>query len=64
MLASINADSFLILGLYSPLALAYLDPGTGSMILQVVLGAVASLAVSVTTFWPKLKTFVVRCRPW
>lgn len=64
MLASINADSLRILGLYSPLALAYLDPGTGSLILQVVLGAVASLAVSVTAFVPKLKTFIARCRPW
>lgn len=64
MLASINADSLLLLGLYSPLALAYLDPGTGSLILQVVLGAVASLAVSVSTCWPKLKAFIGRRRPW
>lgn len=64
MLASINLDSFLVLGLYSPLALAYLDPGTGSLILQVVLGAVASLAVSVTTLWPRIMMFIGRCRPW
>lgn len=64
MLASINFDSLLVLGLYSPLALAYLDPGTGSLILQVLFGAVASLAVSVTTFWPRIKTFIGRCGPW
>ena len=33
---------------------AYLDPGSGSMILQVLAGGVASVAVGAKMFWRKL----------
>ncbi|MEQ1871945.1 MAG: hypothetical protein ABL961_18150 [Vicinamibacterales bacterium] len=33
---------------------AYLDPGAGSMLLQVVLGGVAALGVFVRLFWHRL----------
>jgi len=33
---------------------AYLDPGTGSMLLQVVLGGVAAVAVAVKLYWYKI----------
>ena len=39
-------------------AAAYLDPGTGSMILQAVLAGVAVVAVSVRMYWYKLVAFV------
>ena len=38
--------------------LAYLDPGTGSMILQVVAGGVAAVAVAGKIYWRRLKGFL------
>lgn len=40
-----------ILALASGNASAYLDPGTGSMLLQVILGGVAAVAVAVKLYW-------------
>lgn len=37
---------------------AYLDPGSGSMLLQLVLGGFAGLAVLVKLYWGKLKALV------
>jgi hypothetical protein len=34
---------------------AYLDPGTGSMLLQVILGGVAAVAVALKLYWHKLR---------
>ena len=36
-------------------AMAYLDPGTGSMLLQVILGGVAAVAVAIKLYWHKLR---------
>ena len=36
---------------------AYLDPGSGSMFLQVLLGGVAGIAVIVKLYWRRLLTF-------
>lgn len=33
---------------------AYMDPGSGSMMLQVLLGGVAGLAVAARVFWDRL----------
>ena len=33
---------------------AYLDPGTGSMMLQVILGGIAAIGVAVKLYWHKL----------
>ena len=38
--------------------IAYLDPGSGSMILQVVAGGVAAAAVAGRLYWRRLKTFL------
>jgi len=49
---------FLGLVLFFPAtAFAYLDPGTGSMIVQGILAAVAAVGVSAGIFWKKLKGF-------
>jgi len=37
---------------------AYLDPGTGSMLLQVILGGIAAVAVALKLFWHKLRVAV------
>jgi hypothetical protein len=36
-------------------ALAYLDPGTGSILLQVIIGGVAGLGVIVKLYWHRLR---------
>jgi len=38
-------------------AQAYLDPGTGSMILQAVIGAVAGALIVIKLYWYKLTSF-------
>jgi hypothetical protein len=35
-------------------AFAYLDPGTGSMLLQVILGGVAAIGVALKLYWHKI----------
>jgi hypothetical protein len=44
----------LMVGILTTSAHAYLDPGTGSMILQVLLGGVAGLALAGKLYWHKL----------
>ena len=39
----------------TPSAFAYLDPGTGSMLLQVILGGIAAVGVALKLFWHKIR---------
>ena len=39
-------------------AYAYLDPSSGSVMLQIVLGGIAGLAVIVRLYWHQLLTFL------
>ena len=39
---------------------AYLDPGTGSIVLQAVLGALVAALVAVKLFWNQIKAFFGR----
>ncbi len=41
-------------------AYGYIDPGTGSLIIQGVIGAIAAVAVTVKLYWHKLKLFFLR----
>ena len=34
---------------------AYLDPGTGSMLLQVILGGMAAMGVALKLFWHRIR---------
>ena len=47
---------FLIL----PVAGAYLDPGTGSLIFQVAVGAVMAVSLAVKVFWRRIVSFFKR----
>jgi hypothetical protein len=38
--------------------LAYIDPGSGSMILQLILGGLAAAAVFLRMFWHRLLVFL------
>ena len=40
---------------YETNAYAYLDPGTGSIILQAILGLIATVGATVTFYWRKIK---------
>ena len=40
------------------LFLAYLDPGTGSMVLQVLLASLLGCAMTIKLFWHKIKRFL------
>lgn len=44
-------------------AYAYLDPGTGSMLVSAVLGVAAALALAVKMFWYRLTSFFRGKRP-
>ena len=39
-------------------AYAYLDPGTGSMIIQALLGILAAIGAYITLFWRKFKNLL------
>ena len=54
ILVSITALWFLLLST-SP-TYAYLDPGSGSMMLQVLLGGVAALVVILKLYWRRVLT--------
>ena len=42
---------------FDVLLLAYIDPGSGSMLLQMLLGGVAGVAVAVRMYWHRLRAF-------
>ena len=48
----------LLIGASTSSAYAYLDPGTGSMALQVLLGGIAGLALVGKFYWHKLLRLV------
>jgi len=36
---------------------AYIDPGSGSIIIQAILGGIAAVGTTVTIYWSKIKKF-------
>ena len=48
----------LVVGMSTSSAWAYLDPGTGSMILQVLLGGVAGLLLAGKLYWHRVLTIL------
>ena len=48
---------FIYFCLISTEAHAYLDPGTGSIIIQAILGAIAAFFTSIAIYWDKAKNF-------
>ncbi|HUU05497.1 MAG TPA: hypothetical protein VMZ49_06405 [Patescibacteria group bacterium] len=39
---------------------AYIDPGTGSYVFQIIIAAFVALSFAVKVYWHKIKIFVVR----
>ena len=49
--------------LFSNNAHAYLDPGSGSIILQALIAFFASVAAFISIYWKKLKNFISNLLP-
>ena len=47
-------------GVYFQSAFAYIDPGTGSMVVQVLIGAIVGVGVAIKVYWYKLKEKLIR----
>ncbi|NHZ87322.1 MAG: hypothetical protein GWP19_15875 [Planctomycetia bacterium] len=45
--------------IFPRVAHAYLDPGTGSYVLQIILAAFVGVAFTIKIYWTKVKTFFV-----
>lgn len=65
MLTSIRVCKILIFSFCSLLffvdrAHAYIDPGTGSMILQATIAAIVGSAVTIKLLWQRIKLFFLR----
>ncbi len=43
---------------YSSSAFAYIDPGSGSIILQAILGFIAAAITGLSFYWNKVKIFI------
>jgi len=56
-IAGIGLLALLLPILFPGSALAYLDPGTGSYIFQVILAAVLGALFSLKVFWKKIRAF-------
>ena len=52
-----------LVGIHVREAHAYLDPGTGSILLQSTLALIAGTAVTLKLYWSKLKELIRRRRP-
>ena len=57
---ALTCAGLLVTVFYSAPAYAYLDPGTGSIILQLLLGGVAGGLVIIKLYWARLRSFFVR----
>lgn len=53
---NLGAAAFLLLAFSQP-AHAYLDPGTGSIVLQAMLGGAAGVMIAGKLYWSKFKAF-------
>lgn len=50
----------LVLLIWSPDAHAYLDPGSGSFLLQILIASLLGVTFAIKTFWRNIKSFVSR----
>jgi hypothetical protein len=60
--AAIVATAFLLVSERSGDLHAYLDPGTGSVALQMILGALLAAFVSLKMYWGRLRAVLQRSR--
>ena len=48
--------TLVVISVSSP-AYGYIDPGTGSLIIQGIIGAIAAVGVTLKIYWHKIKVF-------
>jgi hypothetical protein len=48
---------------FAPTAQAYIDPGAGSLVLQLIIGGIASALVTLKLFWRRLRSRAVGSSP-
>lgn len=60
--AAVFATMFLFVSSLSGDLHAYLDPGTGSMVVQVILGGLVGGLALMKVYWKRLKALVLRRR--
>jgi hypothetical protein len=56
-LGIVSALALASLASWTPSAHAYLDPGTGSLILQSIIGLIAGALVAIRVYWGRIKMF-------
>ena len=49
-------SSFFFVILFNNKAFAYLDPGTGSIIVQMIIGGLVGVGIAIKVFWYRIKT--------
>ena len=49
-------------GFYLQDAYAYIDPGSGSMVIQVIIGALVGVGITLKIYWYKFKEKILRIR--
>ena len=59
-IASITALTFFCIILSTDSSHAYIDPGSGSMILQVLIASILGILTAVKIYWAQLKSFFSR----
>ncbi len=42
----------------TPVILTYLDPGSGSLVVQAIIGAIAAAGVAIKVFWHRILRFL------
>ena len=47
-------------GVYIQSAYAYIDPGTGSMVTQMLIGVFVGIGIAIKVYWYKLKEKLMR----
>jgi hypothetical protein len=48
--------------LFVPDAFAYIDPGSGSLVIQIIVGALVGAGITIKIYWYKLKEKFIRSK--
>lgn len=56
--AALFLSIFMVASTLSPPAHAYLDPGTGSVLLQLLFGGVTGVVIVVRLYWQRIRGFL------
>jgi hypothetical protein len=60
MIAKILLATLLVCFVFPASAMAYIDPGSGSLLYQFLIAAFLGFAITVRIYWGKVKTILVR----